>query len=613
MRRRRATLRRRVYVSMLGWLVVVAGRALWRTWTSTDRDVIRAIRNEAKTWMQQLEERNGAVDSNDQAQRQYKSIMTSTNLDASTLHIRIHVIANNRKKSLMRLLCSLEQASYEGDVVSLHLFLEANQSPEMMQYVSTYHWMHGPLQVHVRHTRGGLINAVVESWYPTSPTECVVLLEDDIEVSPLFYAWLKRVLRAFARNGEGDTKWAGISLYTPRIMEYHPHKKKHDFERLKNFGGIAGLPPFRHQQPCSWGALYFPHVWQEFRLYLSHRLRNGYPRGHFSIPGSRSNGWRSSWKKYMMELFWMQGYYLLYPNLPDQRSFSTNHLEAGEHISIASRKHDPRNFVVPLVQDKADLDAAMPENKSLGLSDLPILDMFGELGFQLADLDTMLEERQDGNGFAPRAYRKERIFRQCRDYQVDIVDVVSKRQKYSVVIQNVPTLLVAKMLRRLLSDTANLVLFDKIFVVLASCGLVCQRSSMVGHVGLYFIPAVHPSLHHPYLLDTRITTDAILYLNGLAAKLWAPSSDLFLAWVKSAPGIAIPNDASYPAGTNNRQVISEQTIRSEEEENATAEQSEAVVVSRKLVYLYQCGAAVQLAKTHLISNVLGGYIPTTLV
>lgn len=59
--------------------------------------MICVIRNEAKTWMQQLDERNGTVDPNGQEQPQYKNIITCKNLDASTLHIRIQVIANNRK------------------------------------------------------------------------------------------------------------------------------------------------------------------------------------------------------------------------------------------------------------------------------------------------------------------------------------------------------------------------------------------------------------------------------------------------------------------------------------------------------------------------------------
>lgn len=314
----------------------------------------------------------------------------------------------------------------------------------------------------------------------------------------------------------------------------------------------------------------------------------------------------------MMELFWIKGYYLIYPNLPDQRSFSTNHMEAGEHISVSSRKHDPRNFVVPLVQDEYELSAAMPQNMSLGLSDLPFLDMFGDVGFRLRDLDTLLEEGQEGNICCPETKREEKLLHQCRDYFVDSVGVVSKSQ-YSVVIQNVPRLLIARLLRSLLSEHANLVFLDKIFVVLANCGLLCQRSTLIGHVGLYFVPGVHPSFREAYLLDTRITTDAILYLNGLTETLWRPSNDLYSAWVKNAPGIAVSKDDSYPVETSATQVSSTWTDRSVEQEIINNRQSEAVVVSRNLVYLYQCGAALHLAKTMLISNVLGGYIRTSLV
>jgi hypothetical protein len=34
----------------------------------------------------------------------------------------------------------------------------------------------------------------VESWYPRSNDSYGLLLEDDVEVSPLFYAWIKLAL-----------------------------------------------------------------------------------------------------------------------------------------------------------------------------------------------------------------------------------------------------------------------------------------------------------------------------------------------------------------------------------------------------------------------------------
>lgn len=59
-----------------------------------------------------------------------------------------------------------------------------------MNFVSTSHWMHGRLQVHLRYTRDGVINAVEEIWFPTSPPERIMIFDDGIEVSPPLYAWL---------------------------------------------------------------------------------------------------------------------------------------------------------------------------------------------------------------------------------------------------------------------------------------------------------------------------------------------------------------------------------------------------------------------------------------
>ena len=48
---------------------------------------------------------------------------------------------------------------------------------------------------------------------------------------------------------------------------------------------------------------------------------------------------------------------VLYPNFRNQSSFSTNHLEAGEHVGSKSYrlKRKPADFTVPLVRARAQL------------------------------------------------------------------------------------------------------------------------------------------------------------------------------------------------------------------------------------------------------------------
>lgn len=60
-----------------------------------------------------------------------------------------------------------------------------------MQMVDHFEWEHGSVFAHHRVIHGGLLPAVVESWYPHSNHSYGLLLEDDVELSPLFYAWIK--------------------------------------------------------------------------------------------------------------------------------------------------------------------------------------------------------------------------------------------------------------------------------------------------------------------------------------------------------------------------------------------------------------------------------------
>ena len=103
------------------------------------------------------------------------------------------------------------------------------------------------------------------------------------------------------------------------------------------------------------------------------------------IPRSATNGWSASWKRFMIELAYARGMLVLYPSLFNQSSFSTNHLEAGEHVGSKSYrlKHTPSDFTVPLVHERAQLrglwtDAAGRPRPLAPLDALPVLDLFSE-------------------------------------------------------------------------------------------------------------------------------------------------------------------------------------------------------------------------------------------
>ena len=101
------------------------------------------------------------------------------------------MITHDRPRSLKRLLASISNALYFGDITNLHINIEQTADSSTRAILAEFVWPHG--EVHLRHrvVRGGVLPAVVESWYPADNNTYGVILEDDVEVSPMFYAWLK--------------------------------------------------------------------------------------------------------------------------------------------------------------------------------------------------------------------------------------------------------------------------------------------------------------------------------------------------------------------------------------------------------------------------------------
>ncbi|MCD9640804.1 hypothetical protein HAX54_026453 [Datura stramonium] len=96
------------------------------------------------------------------------------------------------------------------------------------------------------------------------------------------------------------------------------------------------------------------------------------------IPKSRTNGWQASWKKFLIDMMYLRGYVSLYPNFPNQMSFSTNHMEPGAHIAAKNNvvKHNKADFEVPLI--KEDFKNLLPNGKLPPASKLPSLNLFNQ-------------------------------------------------------------------------------------------------------------------------------------------------------------------------------------------------------------------------------------------
>ncbi|KAF9154868.1 hypothetical protein DFQ26_009930 [Actinomortierella ambigua] len=334
----------------------------------------------------------------------------------NTPEIRMVVITNNRPGSCIRLLSSLSQAHYLNDKVPLMLNMDAEADRVTIQMAGSFEWEHGPKLLRHRVRRGGLMLAVVEAWYPEGDHEYAVLLEDDVEVSPLFYSWIKyNILRyRYSPGHHLYHRMFGVSMYSQKFVETHlsgrsPFNPEDIFIETPEY---ELRTPFLLQLPCSWGAVYFPEHWREFHEYVADRLLdiewNKTSLQAVQIPRSRTNRWSNSWKKLFIEMIYMRGYVMLYPNYFNFTSFSTNHLEWGTHTK--QQRNSAGTFLVPLMMEPTKMLGDLPNHRLPDWDSLPVLDLWASLSTSAELVKRGRELQEQLNPCLRRNHRDEVIW-----------------------------------------------------------------------------------------------------------------------------------------------------------------------------------------------------------
>ena len=103
----------------------------------------------------------------------------------------IVAVGYSRQKSLNRLLNSINNASYPFDDINLIISIDGGEeAEECLTLAQNFNWQHG--QKHVRHflQRQGLRNHIIQCGDLSEKYGAVIILEDDIFVSPSFYYYV---------------------------------------------------------------------------------------------------------------------------------------------------------------------------------------------------------------------------------------------------------------------------------------------------------------------------------------------------------------------------------------------------------------------------------------
>ena len=225
--------------------------------------------------------------------------------------IAIVVVGYNRLKSIKRLLESLLNADYSNFNVPLIISVDCSGDEPLYEYVRTFSWPYGDKYLNIQQERLGLKNHIYQCGDLTRFFKAVILLEDDLFVSPYFYSYTEKVVSYYGDN--------------PQIAEISLYKNETN--------GYVGLPidimqtgddVFLMQDVSTWGQCWTKVMWDGFKEWRdSHSEEDVLV---VEMPQQIKN-WTRAWSKYYNAYVVATGKYVLYPNC----SLTTNFSDAGEH------------------------------------------------------------------------------------------------------------------------------------------------------------------------------------------------------------------------------------------------------------------------------------------
>jgi glycosyltransferase involved in cell wall biosynthesis len=240
----------------------------------------------------------------------------------------IVVVAYNRSKSLSRLLTSLANASYPDTPILLIISIDyANDNQATLEVANDFNWNFGEKKIVVHKANLGLRKHVLKCVSYAIEYESVIILEDDLYVSPNFYFYAREALM-FSVDKDYI---GGISLYNHQLTT-GSHMA---FTPLED-----GYDNWYFQYASSWGQ-----AWNKSQIegFLTWYHKNNELVPSHKIPKSVTSWSDKSWLKFFIAYLIEKDKFFLYPKI----SLTTNFSDVGTHFSELST-----TYQVPLFFSK---------------------------------------------------------------------------------------------------------------------------------------------------------------------------------------------------------------------------------------------------------------------
>jgi FkbM family methyltransferase len=285
-----------------------------------------------------------------------KDTVHKTKTESAYVHpdLRIIVLTQKRVASLVRLLKSLADAEYEQDRVDVDIWVDwiddVGLRSAITNTLNAYTWKFGRLSVHYRESTAGLRRQWFETWNLSVPggltdhtQERAIILEDDVEVSPSFWKWLREGYKQY----EDRKDIAGFSLQRLNLCA--------KFCPAQNGGPVPDNTNFLHPLVGSWG--YSPTLrhWRNFTRWVRayeplESLHKPYVQGtqptawykDFAKNG-RCPGPNCMWTQlHHFYTSWASDRYTVYAKCERGLTLATNHQEKGLHYGTGMHMDFPR-------------------------------------------------------------------------------------------------------------------------------------------------------------------------------------------------------------------------------------------------------------------------------
>ena len=196
--------------------------------------------------------------------------------------ITLVVVGYNRPDSIRRILGSLERADYDYEDIRLVVSIDHSGMEEVVRTAEECVWSHGSKEVFYRPERLGLRKHIISCGDMTEKYGAVMILEDDLFVSPDFYNY---AMQALERYGD-DPRIAGISLNTKRELLESPYPF---------FPLHTGYDVYFQQFASSWGQVWNRRMWADFKEW--YEQNQTLPR-NVNVPLTVLNSPETSWAKF---------------------------------------------------------------------------------------------------------------------------------------------------------------------------------------------------------------------------------------------------------------------------------------------------------------------------